>query len=192
MDNDENSTKLVDYDSSSHDSTLINDEKESPIMNKEILLRTMAQMKKNIIDHYDFVQSQIDLRTEELLMNLPDALDEGRKQLLETIEEEKVKCLTALSQDSQFIKLRNEYAAQFKHLKKQYNTTEDVEMAQQIQEKLIDLKKKVTILCEFVEDFKNRTLCFQEADESMYSSLIGELITEDEHTTISNKTKDNL
>ena len=140
---------------------------------------SVGELKKEIIDHYDTIQSQIDIRTETLLMNLPEALRKGREELLERVKDEKEKSLAALGPDSALIRHKNEYYERFLALRDQYNQSgsNDLDKKEEIQKKLEDLKKDIQLLEEFLNDFQNRALSFEEADKSVYASLIGELIT---------------
>lgn len=141
----------------------------------------MGQIKKEIIEHYENIRAQIDLRTETLLMHLPEALKQGKEELLERVKEEKEKSLAALADDSPLIRHKNEYYQRFLQLKEEYNQCGDDKTKQEeVERKLEDLKKDVEILEQFLEDFKNRTLCFEEADDSVYAALIGELVSYDE------------
>ena len=175
----ENKPKQTSDNDSSKASEPIDPQKQKEYL--ELLEQTMGQVKKQIIDHYDNIQAQIDLRTENLLLSLPEALKNGRDELLERVNEEKEKTMAALAPDSSLIRHKNEYAQTFQLLKAQYNTCgNDPAKREEIHNKLIDLKKKVKVLEDFLEDFKNRTLCFEEADKSVYASLIGELVTSKE------------
>ncbi len=42
--------------------------------------------------------------------------------------------------------------------------------------RLEELKRNVLVLEEFLEDFKTRTLNFEEVDKSVFEALIGELV----------------
>jgi hypothetical protein len=160
----------------------------------QILEETKGQVIKDIIDHYDQIQSQIDVRTETLLLNLPEAMKNAKQELLEQLNQEKERCLAALGPESAVVKYKNQYYERFLQLKHDYyNSGNDLAKKQEIQRNLDELKKDLQVLEEFLEDFKNRTLCFEEADKSLYASLIGELVTNDETNTdsleISNETK---
>lgn len=151
----------------------------------QILDETMGQVKKDIIDHYDKVQTDIDLRTEKLLLNLPSALKLGREELLERIKEEKEKSLAALAPDSPLVRYKNEYYQQFLQLKHEFDLCkpddlDEEKKKEEICVKLKELKQKVQVLEDFLDDFKNRTLSFEEADKSVYAALIGELVTSNE------------
>lgn len=151
----------------------------------ELLDDTMGQIKKDIIDHYDKVQTEIDLRTEKLLLNLPDALKLGREELLERVKEEKEKSLAAIAPDSPLVRYKNEYYQQFLQLKHEFDLCksddpDEEKKKEEICAKLKELKQKVQVLEDFLDDFKNRTLSFEEADKSVYASLIGELVTSNE------------
>lgn len=146
---------------------------------------TMGQVKKDIIDHYDKVQTEIDLRTEKLLLNLPAALKLGREELLERVKEEKEKSLAALSPDSALIRYKNEYYQQFLLLKNEFDECKSDDLdeekkKQELYNKFKELKQKVQVIEDFLDDFKNRTLTFEEADKSVYAALIGELVTSNE------------
>jgi sRNA-binding carbon storage regulator CsrA len=146
---------------------------------------TMGQVKKDIIDHYDKVQTEIDLRTEKLLLNLPAALKLGREELLERVKEEKEKSLAALSPDSALIRYKNEYYQQFLQLKNEFDECKSDDLdeekkKQELYNKFKELKQKVQVIEDFLDDFKNRTLTFEEADKSVYAALIGELVTSNE------------
>lgn len=141
-----------------------------------------SKLKKEIIDHYENIQNQIDMRTETLLMKLPDALKSSRDELMARIKEEKEKNLAALADDSPLVQHKNEYYRQFVQLKQEFaNCGNDQAKKENIHNRLLELKKNVELIEEFLEDFKNRTLSFEEADRSVYSSLIGELITPEEN-----------
>lgn len=149
--------------------------------------RSIGSIKRDIIEHYDKIQAQIDLRTETLLAQLPDALRKGRDELLERIREEKAKNLAALADDSPLVRYKNEYYQRFLQLKQDYaacdaepNEDEAQKRRDEIVKSLDELKKNVKLLEEFLDDFKNRTLCFEEADKSVYRALIGELVTSDD------------
>lgn len=143
--------------------------------------KEIGLLKKEIIDNYDKIQSQIDVRTEILLMSLPEALKKSREELLERIKEEKEKNLAALADDSPLMRHKNEYQQRFIQLKQEYiNCGDDQAKKNEIHQKIQELRKDVQVLEDFLEDFKNRTLCFEEADKSVYASLIGELVTADE------------
>jgi hypothetical protein len=158
------------------------DQKAEAKQDQKVLDEAMGQIKKEIIEHYDNIRSQIDLRTETLLMHLPEALKQGKDELLERVREEKEKSLAALADDSPLIRHKNEYYQRFLTLKEEYNNCGDDKAKQEeIEKKLEELKKDVEILEEFLEDFKNRTLCFEEADDSVYSALIGELVSYEEY-----------
>ncbi len=144
--------------------------------NQQTVEETIGQLKKEIIDHYDTIQSQIDIRTETLLMNLPDAVKKAREELLERVKEEREKSLAALGPDSALVRYKNEYYERFMQLREEYyNSGNDLEKKEDIQKRLEDLKKDIQLLEEFLDDFQNRTLTFEEADKSVYASLIGEL-----------------
>ena len=181
---DQDSSEMDSSNKTKKDESVKSSEPIDPAKQKEyveLLEQTMGQVKKQIIDHYDNIQAQIDLRTENLLLSLPEALKNGRDELLERVNEEKEKTMAALAPDSSLIRHKNEYAQTFQFLKAQYNTCgNDPAKREEIHNKLIDLKKKVKVLEDFLEDFKNRTLCFEEADKSVYASLIGELVTSKE------------
>ena len=138
-------------------------------------------IKRDIIDHYDNIQAQIDMRTETLLAGLPEALKKGRDELLERVREEKEKNLAALAEDSPLVRYKNEYYQRFLQLKQDYESCgNDEAKKEQIRKSLDQLRKDLELLDEFLDDFKNRTLCFEEADKSVYASLIGELVTYDD------------
>lgn len=139
----------------------------------------IGAIKREIIDHYDEIQAQIDIRTETLLASLPEALKKGREELLERVREEKEKNLAALAEDSPLVRYKNEYYQRFLQLKQDYQNCDDDDEAKksEIKKSLDELKKDLQLLEEFMDDFKNRTLCFEEADKSVYASLIGELVT---------------
>lgn len=159
------------------------DENNNPEINtqedhRRMLEDTVGQVKKEIIDHYDKIQSEIDIRTEQLLSSLPEALKTGKEELLERVKEERDKCLAALAPDSPLVRFKNEYYTKFTQLRDEYNSAgNDNAKKQEIEKKLEDLKKEVQILEDFLEDFQNRTLIFEEADKSVYASLIGELVS---------------
>lgn len=147
--------------------------------------RNTAAIKREIIEHYDRIQCQIDIRTETLLANLPEALRKGREELLERVREEKEKSLASLAEDSPLVRYKNEYYERFCELKKQYEQCSgdndgDETRRDEIVKQLDELKKNVQLLEEFLDDFKNRTLCFDEPDKSVYAALIGELVTADD------------
>lgn len=144
--------------------------------------RSTASIKREIIEHYDKIQCQIDIRTETLLANLPEALRKGREELLERVREEKEKSLAALADDSPLVVYKNEYYQRFLQLKQEFQncqgeSEQDEAKREECLKKLDELKKNVQLLEEFLDDFKNRTLCFEEPDKSVYVSLIGELVT---------------
>ncbi|CAF0928996.1 unnamed protein product [Brachionus calyciflorus] len=142
-----------------------------------------SRLRKEIIDHYDNIQAQIDIRTETLLMNLPEALKNSREELLARIKEEKEKNMAALADDSPLVQHKNEYYRQFLQLKQEYaQSGNDQAKKEEIHLRLVELKKNVELIEEFLDDFKKRTLSFEEADKSVYSSLIGELVTPDDTT----------
>ncbi|RNA23295.1 hypothetical protein BpHYR1_042398 [Brachionus plicatilis] len=144
-----------------------------------------SNLRKEIIDHYENIQTQIDVRTETLLMELPEALKNSRDELMARIKEEKEKNLAALADDSPLIQHKNEYYRQFVELKQEYaNCGTDLAKKESIHNRLLELKKNVELIEEFLEDFKNRTLSFEEADRSVYSSLIGELVHAEENKKI--------
>ncbi len=162
--------------SSGEDQKLVSEQEQR--MSAEAL----GELKKEIIDHYDNIRSQIDIRTETLLMHLPEALRQGKEELLERVREEKEKSLAALADDSPLIRHKNEYYQRFLQLKDEYaQCGEDKAKQEEVEKKLEELKKDVEILEEFLEDFKNRTLEFEEADDSVYSALIGELVSYEEY-----------
>lgn len=63
-------------------------------------------------------------------------------------------------------------------MKEEYTNlgTSDEKRREEIHLQLEELKNKVQVLEEFLEDFGNRTLSFEEADSSVYEALIGELV----------------
>lgn len=140
---------------------------------------SIGQLKQSILDHYADIQSQIDIRTETLLLNLPEALEKSRGELLERIKDEKEKNLSALADDSPLMRQKNECYEKFVQLKQEYLNCGNNDQArkEEIQNSLEVLKKDVGLIEEFLEDFKNRTLCFDQADKSVFASLIGELVT---------------
>lgn len=147
--------------------------------------KSIGAIKREIIEHYDNIQSQIDIRTETLLASLPEALRKGREELLERVREEKEKNLAALADDSPLVRFKNEYYERFVELKREFAQCQGESEAEQakrdeILKSLDELKKNLKLLEEFLDDFKSRTLCFDEADKSVYSSLIGELVTADD------------
>lgn len=147
-----------------------------------------SNLKKEIIDHYENIQNQIDMRTETLLMELPEALKNSRDELMIRIKEEKEKNLAALADDSPLVQHKNEYYRQFVELKQEYaNCGADQAKKENIHNRLLELKKNVELIEEFLEDFKSRTLSFEQADRSVYSSLIGELITPEDNQNIDSK-----
>jgi hypothetical protein len=151
----------------------------------QLLDDTMGQVKKDIIDHYDKVQTEIDLRTERLLLNLPAAMKLGREELLERVKEEKEKSLAALAPDSPLCRYKNEYYQQFVQLKHEFDQCKSDDLNEEKKKediciRLKDLKQKVQVIEDFLDDFKNRTLSFEEADKSVYAALIGELVTSNE------------
>jgi hypothetical protein len=157
------------------------------IANKTTMVEEqVGQVKREIIDHYDTIQSQIDIRTETLLMNLPEAMKRGREELLERVKEEKEKSLAALGPDSALVRYKNEYYERFMQLREDYyNSGNDLEKKEDIQKRLEELKKDIQLLEDFLDDFKNRALSFEEADKSVYASLIGELVSnQDEQTNL--------
>jgi hypothetical protein len=154
----------------------------------EELDETTGKIKQQIIEHYANIQSQIDVRTEELLMSLPDALQNAREELLQRIEEEKKKSLAALAPDSQLVKCKNEYYEEFLKLKQEFEQG-DSDKRSNLHKRILDLREKVKVLEEFMEDFKNRTLVFEEADKSVYASLIGELVCKDDDEDDDNDAK---
>ena len=81
--------------------------------NDRILQESIGRNKKEIIDHYDEIQAQIDVRTEMLLMDLPEALKRGKEELLERVREEKERSLAALAPDSALVRYKNEYFQRF-------------------------------------------------------------------------------
>ncbi len=174
----------IEIGSKNQNDFLINDysdEEQQKEKNMQLLEETLGQAKKEIIDHYDKIQSQIDVRTELLLMSLPEALTNGKEELLERVKEEKEKCLAALAPDSPLVRYKNEYYQRFVQLKEDYSKAgSDTTKREEIEKKLEDLKKDVQVLEEFLEDFQKRTLSFEEADKSVYASLIGELVTNSE------------
>jgi hypothetical protein len=144
--------------------------------------KNIAQLKLNIIDYYEKMQNEIDLRAEQLLMELPEILNSGREELLKQIEEEKEKCLAALAHNSPLQRQKAEYYQRFLELKEEFkNCGNDENKREEIFLKLDDLKKKVSVIEEFLDDFKNRVLTFEEIDKSFYSSLIGELVIANEN-----------
>ena len=146
------------------------------------LEQAMSQIKIDIIDYYDKMQNDIDIRTEQLLMELPDALKNGRDELLERVKQEKEKSLAALAPNSPLVQHKNEYYQRFLQLKNEFKSCgNDEKKREEIYLKLDDLKKKVQVLEEFLDDFKNRTLTFEEVDQSVYSSLIGDLVITNEN-----------
>jgi pyruvate-formate lyase len=148
---------------------------------QELSDEQIGQIKRDIIEHYDKIQCQIDVRTETLLQNLPEALEKGRAQLLERVREEKEKNMAALAEDSPVMRFKNEYYQRFLTLKEEYtNSGDNAAKKEEIKKQLEVLKKDMALLEEFLEDFKSRTLCFEEADRSVYSALIGELVTNEE------------
>jgi hypothetical protein len=143
--------------------------------------KEQLRLRKEIIEHYDSIQAQIDVRTETLLMNLPEALKNSREELLARIRDEKEKNLAALADDSPLVQHKNEYYEQFLQLKREYaECGQDQAKKEEVHKKLVELKKNVELIEQFLEDFKNRTLSFEEADKSVYASLIGELVTADD------------
>lgn len=57
---------------------------------------SLSQIKVDIIEYYDRIICDIDIHTEKLLASLPDALKNGREELLHRVEKEREKCLAAL------------------------------------------------------------------------------------------------
>ena len=143
-----------------------------------LLEETIGRTKKDIIDHYDEIQAQIDVRTELLLLGLPEALERGKEELLERVRDEREKSLAALAPDSPLVRYKNEYFQRFQQLKEEYTRAgSDAAKKEDVEKKLDDLRKDVQVLEDFLEDFQKRTLTFEEADKSVYASLIGELVT---------------
>lgn len=151
---------------------------------QELTDEQLGALKRQIIEHYDQIEAQIDIRTETLLAGLPDALKKGRDELLERVKEEKEKNLAALADDSPLMRYKNEYYQRFLQLKHDYEHCgeNDTTKKEEILISLDELKKDLQLLEDFLEDFKNRTLCFEEADKTIYASLIGEIVINDEST----------
>ena len=178
IDGSKRGNELLTQDKPHSDEDQDQEEKDAKL---HLLEETLGQAKKDIIDHYDQIQSQIDVRTELLLMSLPEALKNGKEELLERVREEKEKCMATLAPDSPLVRYKNEYYQRFVQLKEDYASAgSDTAKREEIEKKLDDLKKDVQVLEEFLEDFQKRTLCFEEADKSVYASLIGELVTHNE------------
>ena len=96
----------------------------------------------------------------------------------------KIVYLYSLAPNSPVVQHKNEYYQQFLQLKEEFknlNPADDEMKKREILEKLDDLKKKVQVLEEFLDDFQNRTLNFEEVDKSVFESLIGELVLSSEN-----------
>lgn len=157
--------------------------------NDRILQESIGRNKKEIIDHYDEIQAQIDVRTEMLLMDLPEALKRGKEELLERVREEKERSLAALAPDSALVRYKNEYFQRFLQLKEEYSKAgSDARKKEEVEKKIEELTKEVQVLEDFLEDFQKRTLTFEEADKSVYASLIGELVENDPEIRIDDPT----
>ena len=63
---------------------------------------SLSQAKLDIIEYYEKMTAEIDIHTEKLLLSLPEALEEGREELLKMIQEEKERCLAALGTKLKF------------------------------------------------------------------------------------------
>ena len=150
-------------------------EKENDKLKK--LEEAMSETRLDIIQHYDNIKNQIDLRTESVLEKLPKALETGREELLARLKYEKEKSLEAIGPNSPLVNYKNTYYEKFQSLKLRFqNCKDDQDEKRKIYNELLELKKSVKLLDEFLEDFKNRTLCFEEADKTVYEALIGELV----------------
>lgn len=57
---------------------------------------SLSQAKFDIIEYYEKMTAEIDIHTEKLLLSLPEALEEGREELLKMLQQEKERCLAAL------------------------------------------------------------------------------------------------
>ena len=157
--------------------------------NDRILQESIGRNKKEIIDHYDEIQAQIDVRTELLLMDLPEALKRGKEELLERVREEKERSLAALAPDSALVRYKNEYFQRFLQLKEEYSKAgSDERKKEEVEKKIEELTKEVQVLEDFLEDFQKRTLTFEEADKSVYASLIGELVEHDPEIRVDDPT----
>ena len=141
------------------------------------LEEAMNDARLDIIQHYDNIKNQIDLRTEAVLEKLPQSLEAAREELLARLKYERDKSLEAIGPNSPLVNYKNSYYEKFQLLKQRYqNCKDDQEEKTKIYNELLELKKSVKLLDEFLEDFKNRTLSFEEADKSVYEALIGELV----------------
>jgi pyruvate-formate lyase len=158
----------------------INEDEDEKAKNARLLQESIGRTKKEIIDHYDEIQAQIDVRTELLLMDLPEALKRGKEELLERVKEEKERSLAALAPESALVRYKNEYYQRFLQLKEEYSKADSsTNKKEEVEKKIEELTKEVQVLEDFLEDFQKRTLTFEEADKSVYASLIGELIEQD-------------
>ena len=167
----------------------INEDEDEQSKNSRLLQESIGRTKKEIIDHYDEIQAQIDVRTELLLMDLPEALKRGKEELLERVKEEKERSLAALAPDSALVRYKNEYYQRFLQLKEEYSKADgSTNKKEEVEKKIEELTKEVQVLEDFLEDFQKRTLTFEEADKSVYASLIGELIEHDPEVRVDDPT----
>jgi len=159
-----------------------------------------AQMKVDLIDYYERMICEVDLHAERLIQSLPEALENSRQELLERIEREKAKSLAALGMtfemnlqltfknkqisvqgpDSAVVQRKNEYYERFVELRDEYRalggSVADEKRRGELLVSLEALKRDVVVLEEFLEEFRTRTLHFEEVDKSVFEGLIGELV----------------
>ena len=78
------------------------------------------------------------------------------------------------------VQRRNDYYQQFVQLRDEYKalgtSTGDEKRKEELLTRLEALKQDVHVLEEFLEDFKTRTLNFEEVDKCIFEALIGELV----------------
>lgn len=91
-----------------------------------------------------------------------------------------------IAEDSPLYQHKNAYYNEFLALKTEYQTVKDEDpdasvRREDISTKLVELRGKLQVLEDFLDDFNKRTLSFQDIDKSVYESLIGELVLSSEN-----------
>ncbi len=78
------------------------------------------------------------------------------------------------------VQRKNEYYERFVQLRDEYRTlggsVADEKRREELLVSLEALKRDVVVLEEFLEEFRTRTLHFEEVDKSVFEGLIGELV----------------